>query len=205
MNEVALIRGACENDRNSFNCLVETYQDIAYTLAYRLIGEERAAANVTQGAFTSAYSNLRSFRGGSFQAWLLRIVTKGCYDEIRWQQHQPSNSLLSIDLGDKKDESPGWMSDPRNPPESSVERTEQSYDIQHHLQCLPEVFRAVVILVDILGLNYAEAAQVLGKPMGTIKSHLAYARMGLSDSLHNVKELMPAEYCQKNELVELAF
>lgn len=182
MDEVALIRFACEGDQNSFNCLVANYQEMVYNQAYRLIGEADAAADVAQEAFISAYYKLHTFRGGSFRAWLLRIVSNGSYDEIRWQQRHPTTPLMPFGEEGDEIESPAWLADPSKTPEETAECNEQSYALQYALQGLPDDFRTVVILVDLQGLDYAEAAQVLGTPLGTVKSRLARARLRLRDS-----------------------
>ena len=71
--------------------------------------------------------------------------------------------------------------------------------IQHCLQDLPEEFRIVVLLVDVQGLDYAEAAQAVRKPVGTIKSRLARARQRLRDCLQGSWELLPSAYRHLNE------
>ena len=80
MDEAALIQSARKGDLDSFNSLVLVYQHQVYNLAFRIMATEAAAADATQEAFISAYKNLKSFRGGSFKSWLLRIVTNACYD-----------------------------------------------------------------------------------------------------------------------------
>lgn len=91
MDEKALIQDALQGDLDAFNRLVLAYQDRVYNQAYRVLGESQAADDATQEAFISAYKNLRSFRGGSFRAWLLRIVTNACYDELRRRKRRPNH------------------------------------------------------------------------------------------------------------------
>src|SRR5258708_27562779 len=93
MDELALIRDAQRGDVESFNTLVLNYQSSVYNLAYRLTGEPDSAADASQEAFISAYGHLAQFRGGSFKAWLMRIVTNACYDEMRRRKRRPSLSL----------------------------------------------------------------------------------------------------------------
>ena len=97
MDEAALIRAARSNDLDAFNRLVMAYQDLIYNQAYRMLGEGDSAADATQEAFISAYKNLRAYRGGSFRAWMLRIVTNVCYDELRRRQRRPTTSLEPLD------------------------------------------------------------------------------------------------------------
>jgi len=133
MDEVALIRTACEGDQNSFNCLVTIHQEMVYNQAYRMIGEADTAADLAQEAFISAYRNLRLFRGGSFRAWLLRIVTNGSYDEIRRRRRQPTTSLVTHNEEGEDVESTAWLADSSETPEDKAERNELSHAIQHYI------------------------------------------------------------------------
>jgi RNA polymerase sigma-70 factor (ECF subfamily) len=194
MDEAGLIRLACQGDLDSFNRLVLAYQDIVYNQAYRVLGEGPAADDATQEAFISAYQNLRSFRGGSFRAWLLRIVTNTCYDELRRRKRRPTSPLEPLDDTGDEIESPHWIADPGELPEDLAARAELGIAIQRCLQELPAEFRTVVTLVDLQGLDYGEVAQVIGKPLGTVKSRLARARGRLRDCLQGFWELLPAAY-----------
>jgi len=191
VDEIALIQAAREGDLDSFNRLVLAYQDLVYNQAYRMIGEEESADDATQNTFISAYNHLKSFRGGSFKAWLLRIVTNACYDELRRRKRRPTVPLEPLDDTGEEVESAKWMVDPGDQPEEKVQQAELQRAIQHCLDNLPGDFRATVIMVDIQGLDYFEAAQTIGKPIGTIKSRLARARLRLRDCLNGFAELLP--------------
>lgn len=190
MDEVFLIQQAQKGDLDAFNRLVLTYQDQVYNQAYRIIGEVDAASDATQDAFISAYKHLNSYRGGSFRAWLLRIVTNACYDELRHRQRRPTSPLEPLDDAGEEIESPAWMEDPSESPEDQAVRAELRQAIQHCLEGLSLDFRTVVVLVDVQGMDYTEAAQVMGKPLGTVKSRLARARLRLQDCLKGFGELL---------------
>lgn len=192
MDEIALIQAARGGDLDSFNRLVLAYQDLVYNQAFRMIGEEESADDATQNAFISAYNHLGSFRGGSFKAWLLRIVTNACYDELRRRKRRPTIPLEPLDDAGEEVESPSWMVDPADHPEEQVQRLELQNAIQHCLDNLPDDFRSAVVMVDVQGLDYSEAAESIGTPIGTIKSRLARARLRLRDCLNNFAELLPA-------------
>lgn len=196
MDEIALIRAARAGDLDSFNRLVSTYQEMVYNQAYRMMGEGEAAADATQETFIAAYRNLTAYRGGSFRAWLMRIVTNACYDELRRRKRRPTTPLEPIDDAGEDVESPHWLADRSNLPEETIERQELDLAIQHCLNGLPDDFRTVVILVDMQGLDYVEAAQAIGTPVGTIKSRLARARFRLRDCLQGFRELLPAIFRQ---------
>src|SRR5574340_1302448 len=86
-------------DASAFNLLVTRYESAAYSLALRMLGNPESAADVTQDAFFSAFRNIRAFRGASFRAWLLRIVSNGCYDYWRTQGRHPAESLDALMAG----------------------------------------------------------------------------------------------------------
>ena len=194
MDEAGLIQAARQGDLDAFNRLVLAYQDRLYTQAYRLLGEAEAAEDATQEAFISAYRNIHTYRGGSFRGWLLRIVTNACYDELRRRKRRPTQPLEPLDEEDEEIESPGWLADPRESPEQQVLRAELDRALQHCLDELPDDFRLMVVMVDIQGFDYGEAAQATGNPVGTVKSRLARARLRLRDCLKGFWELLPATF-----------
>lgn len=179
---------------DSFNRLVLAYQDMIYSHAYRMVGEEDSADDAAQTTFISAYKHISSFRGGSFKAWLLRIVTNACYDELRRRKRRPTVPLEPLDDTGEEVESAHWMVDPTDQPEDQVQRVELQRAIQHCLDRLPDEFRVTMIMVDIQGLDYSEASHAIGKPIGTIKSRLARARLRLRDCLNGFSELLPSGF-----------
>jgi len=199
MDEVELIRYAQKGDLDSFNRLVLAYQDMVYNQAYRVIGEPDAAEDATQEAFISAYRKIHTYRGGSFKAWLLRIVTNACYDELRRRKRRPTTPLEPADEFDEEIESPHWLADTGEAPEDTALRAELSEAIQNCLNDLSHDFRTVVILVDIQGMDYSEAAEIMGTPLGTIKSRLARARRGMRQCLQDFWELLPTAFRLENE------
>ncbi len=201
MDEVALVRDAQHGDLDSFNRLVLHYQELAYNLALRMLNDEASAEDATQTAFISAYNHLESFRGGSFKAWVMRMVTNTCYDELRRIKRRPTTPLEPMnDEDDEEIESPYWMADDHNPtPEQALDRRELEGAIQHCLTDLPDDFRAVVIMVDVEGLDYQEVSDAIGKPLGTVKSRLARARLKMRDCLQGYWELLPVNFRLKLE------
>jgi RNA polymerase sigma-70 factor, ECF subfamily len=199
MDEPALIRSAQHGDLDSFNSLVLAYQDSLYNTALRILGDEDLAADATQEAFLSAFRGLNGYRGGSFRAWLLRTVTNACYDELRRRQRRPTTPLEPAAENEDEFESPNWLADPQASPEERLEQAELEHAIQHCLEGLPADFRSVVVLADIQGLDYGEVAFALRKPLGTIKSRLARARLRMRDCLQGFRELMPAAFRLEEE------
>ncbi|MFZ5819593.1 MAG: RNA polymerase sigma factor [Chloroflexota bacterium] len=194
MDEPALIRDAQRGDLDSFNTLVLAYQDTLFNTALRILGDDGLAADATQEAFISAFRAIKSYRGGSFKAWLLRTVTNACYDELRRQKRRPTTPLEPDTEDGDEMETPRWLADPALSPEQQAEAEELEHAIQHCLESLPLEFRAVVVLADIQGLDYNEVAQAVRAPLGTIKSRLARARLRLRECLQGFWELLPAAF-----------
>ena len=187
------IKRSLTGDLDSFNQIILEYQTLVYNQAYRIMGEKDAAEDATQDAFISAYKKLHTYRGGSFKSWLLRIVSNACYDEHRRRKRKPVIPLYpESDDGDDV-ETPSWLEDEKEGPEDFALRRELSEAIQFCLDKLEIEFRTIVVLVDIQGLDYKSAAEVIDRPLGTIKSRLARARQNLKECLMGFKELLPAE------------
>jgi RNA polymerase sigma-70 factor (ECF subfamily) len=197
MDEKVLIDAARRGDVGSFNQLVLGYQSMAYNVAYRILGDRDAAADATQDAFLSAFKAIGKFRGGSFKAWLLRIVTNACYDQLRLKQRRPTASLdalLVLDPAPVRS-----LTDPEESPEEYALRQELSGAIQVGIGTLPLDQRAALILSDVQGLSYQEIAEATGVSLGTVKSRLSRARGKLRDFLLEQGELLPSQYRLKNE------
>jgi len=191
MDEQALIKDALNGDLQAFNTLVLHYQDMAYNVAYRIMGEHSASDDATQEAFISAYKKLHQYRGGSFKAWLLRIVTNACYDELRQRQRHPVTPLKpELDDGETL-ESPYWIEDDSPSPEEKSEESELQSAIQHCINQLEDKFRVILVLVDVEGLDYQTASEAADTPLGTVKSRLARARQRVQDCLQQFWELLP--------------
>jgi RNA polymerase sigma-70 factor (ECF subfamily) len=192
MDESALIRDAQHGDLEAFNRLVLAYQDVVFNTAVRILADDDLAADAAQEAFISAFRALNSYRGGSFRAWLLRTVTNACYDELRRKQRRPTTPLEPESADGEEVETPRWLADPGGSPEEQFEKAELEHAIQHCLQGLPTDFRTVVVLADVQGLDYSEVASALRKPLGTVKSRLARARLRLRECLQTFGELLPS-------------
>lgn len=199
MNESALIYDAQQGDLDAFNRLVLAYQDALYNTALRILGDEERAADATQEAFISAFRAIHSYRGGSFKAWLLRTVTNACYDELRRQKRRPTTPLEPENDDDEEVESPRWLADSSMSPEEKFEAAELEHALQHCLEALPTDFRAVVVLADVQGLDYAEVAAAVHSPLGTVKSRIARARLRLRECLQDFWELLPAAFRLESE------
>ena len=168
------------------------YQQQVYNLAYRIMGDPASAADATQEAFISAYQNMVRFRGGSFKSYLLRIVSNGCYDELRRRKRRPATSFE--DFGDVDEEANPALINGHEKPEEYAERQEIAQVIQAGIETLPPDQRITLALSDVQGLSYQEIAEMTGASLGTVKSRLSRARGKLRDYLRSQGELLPARY-----------
>lgn len=174
---------ALRGDLEAYNHLVMKYQDMIYNHAYALLGDRYSAEDAAQESFFKAYQNIQKFRGGSFRSWLLRIVTNLCLDQLRRSSRHPILNLYSENEEDNEMESSSWLLDPHPAVETTVERNEQQRSMMEIIKGLAMEYRSVLVLIDVHELDYSEAAQVLGIPIGTVKSRLARARLQVQKSV----------------------
>jgi RNA polymerase sigma factor (sigma-70 family) len=195
--ERRLVEAAQRGEVESFNGLVRLYEGRVYNLCYRMLGDPDSAADATQDAFLSAFRNLRSFRGGSFRSWMLRIATNTCYDVLRARKRRPSVSL-DVDADDEDDASPLQIADVAESPDDFAIRRELAAAIQSSLGTLPEEQRLILILSDIQGLAYEEIAEITSTNLGTVKSRLSRGRARLREVL-KAGELLPTRYRHESD------
>jgi RNA polymerase sigma factor (sigma-70 family) len=190
-DEAALIAAAQHGDLPSFNQLVLHYQGLAYNVAYRILDDPDGASDATQDGFVKAFSRLNQYRGGSFKAWVLRIVTNTCYDTLRARKRRPTTSIESEDADPEHDHK---LLDHAERPDDYVMRKELAHLIQAAINQLPSDQRTVLVLCDVEGMDYQEIAEATGAALGTVKSRLSRARARVRDILLQQKELLPPQY-----------
>ncbi len=178
--DIDRVRSTQQGSLEAFNTLVLDYQDQVYNQAFWILGDEAAAEDAAQEAFYRAYVKIGTFNGDSFRAWILRIATNYCLDCIRRSKRHP---LISLELPCPEDNEPNenstWLVDSHHTPEQMVELSDRRALINHCLMMLAPKDRTPIILVDIQGLDYQEAAEALGLPLGSLKSRLCRARAKL--------------------------
>lgn len=194
VSEKSLIQAAQRGDLEAFNLLILRYQNLLFGIALRLLNDEDAAADAVQEALISAFRRFHTFRGDSLKSWLARVVVNACYDELRRKRRQHSVPLDQFNAEGDEIETSYWLVDHQADPEVQFESSELESAIQKSLDKLPSVYRLMLVLVDIEGMSYEEAAMAAGVPVGTVKSRLARARVQVQRSLQSVGELLPACY-----------
>lgn len=162
---------AAAGDPDAFWSLVQPYERGLRALAYRVLGDRELMDDALQEAYLKAFRALPSFRGESTLAsWLYRVVYNCCQDQLRRARARRAAPLEAA--GEPSDPEPG-------PAEVAIHR----YDLAAALASLPVDMRAAVLLVDAEGMDYREAAEVLGIPRGTVASRLNRARAHLRRAL----------------------
>jgi RNA polymerase sigma factor (sigma-70 family) len=199
MDQSAIIHSAQHGNLDSFNQLVLTYQDRMFNVAAYMLDSEDCAADAVQNAFVLAFRNIRGYNGGSFEFWLLRILRNVCYDEMRRKKRQWTCPLEPL-IDEKEFDSPIWVVDHSQNMDDLIDNVELSDAIRSHLQMLKPEYRMVITLVDIDGMEYAAAAQILDIPVGTVKSRLARARFQMRHELQRCADLLPDTYIRSRSM-----
>jgi RNA polymerase sigma-70 factor (ECF subfamily) len=161
--------------------------DQVYRVARRLVGSREEAEDLVQQAYERAFRSWRQYTPGTnMRAWLLRILTNLNIDRGRRQQRSPQTTSIDTEAGDYflYNQLEAQMPD-ENPDEDRVlERLSQD-SIVDALAEVPHDFRDAIVLVDIGEFSYADAAQILDVPIGTIMSRLHRGRRILKQNLAN--------------------
>lgn len=158
-----------------FEETVLPHLDTAYTLARHLLRNEHDAEDVVQDAYLRAFRHFAGYRGGDMRAWLLTIVRHTCYSWLR--RHKVDARSTEFD------ETVHGEHRTADDPEEEMLRGALREALDQAIERLPVEFREVVILRDVQGLSYAEIAEVVGVPVGTVMSRLSRARQRLQRAL----------------------
>jgi len=172
-------------DRVRFEEEALELSDQVYRVARRLVGSREEADDLVQQTYERAFRSWRQYTPGTnLRAWLLRILTNLNIDRGRRQQRAPQMTSLDNEAGDYflYDKLTAQGTD-ENPDEDRVlERLSQD-SIVEALTDVPHDFRDVIVLVDIGEFSYADAAQILDIPIGTVMSRLHRGRRILKKNL----------------------
>jgi RNA polymerase sigma-70 factor (ECF subfamily) len=184
------INAARDGDPAAFSTLVQQYYSAAVRIAQQILLTEEAAADAVQEALIKAHRAMHRFQDGNFRSWLLRIVTNTCYDHLRRQKRRNTISLdeLTEEANGETIFQVEQHSHYQTPthaidPNTLAERNESMEYLLAQINELPAWHRNVILLVDVHGYDYGEAAELLHVPLGTVKSRLSRARSALRDRL----------------------
>jgi RNA polymerase sigma-70 factor, ECF subfamily len=190
--EADLLVRARAGDRAAYGQIVQIHQDRLYNAVLRLIGDREEARELTQEAFTRGLAKIDSFRGdASPYTWLFRIAVNLAISRIRKvQRHRVFSLSWAGRNGNGQgggDQAAGLIDRLAHPsapePHEELERREQGEQVLAALGRLDAEYRAVLVMRDIEGFDYQQMADILGLPLGTLKSRLFRARLALRDEL----------------------
>jgi RNA polymerase sigma-70 factor (ECF subfamily) len=163
------VLSAQRGDRGATDILLRRHADRLHAVCRRVMGNDADAADALQEAMIAVVRGLDRFDSrAAFSTWAYRVATNACLDELRRRKRRPEPVEDEVfDTG----VAPG--ADP-------LDRVGERADIDAALALLAPDFRAAVVLRDLVGLDYAEIAEILGVPPGTVKSRIARGRSALA-------------------------
>lgn len=187
-NDEDLVSLIKKGDRDAFNMLVEKYQSKVINIAFGMLSSREDAYDAAQEVFIRLYKNIGSFKGNSaFSTWIYKITANICTDMLRRRMRSGNVISLSADTEegtakiDIRDESPT--------PEEHAQSTELQRLVRRAISELPDDYRDVIVLFDLMGMSYDEISEIVKCPIGTVKSRLSRARNLLKKKLSENREL----------------
>ena len=177
-DDAQLVISAQAGDRLALERLLRLHYDRVHAVCRRIVGTSHDADDAAQEAMIRIVKGLRSFDGrSSFGTWVHRIASNTALDELRKRRRRPMLHVVGDD-----GEVPEVVD---RLAERRVDSVADRLSIDDAIASLPDDFRAAVVLRDVADLDYSEIAEVLGVPIGTVKSRIARGRALLADHLGN--------------------
>ena len=173
-----LLRRCRAGDQVAWGELVARHTRKVFGLAYRFVGRVDEAEDLTQETFVKVYQNLERYRDsdGSFPTWLMTVARNQAIDHYRRRKEE---RLRRTDEPEGMD----TLSSPDEGPLHRLEREQRIQLVRRGLATLPVDLREPLILCDLQGLPYEEAATILQVPLGTVKSRINRGRQELAKRL----------------------
>jgi RNA polymerase sigma-70 factor (ECF subfamily) len=170
-------------DRAEFARLVETYYEMIYRLALKMLNNPQDAEDILQETFTKAYRHIGNFDGrAEISTWLYRIATNEALMHLRRKRPQ-TISIENPDDSSQAEQEPVQILDWRNLPEEELMSVEARAHMDAAIQNLPSSLRVVFVLRDIQGLSTREVGEVLDLSETAVKTRLSRARLRLRADL----------------------
>jgi len=176
-----LLVAARAGDRAALESLLRRHYDRCYAVCRRLLGNDEDALDATQETMIAVARGVAGFDGRSaLSTWIYRVATNAALDELRRRQRRPIVERVpaSSELGSRIDDMPASTCT-----DEVGERVSARVSLDRALRQLSDEHRAAVVLRDVFDLDYAEIADVLGVPIGTVRSRIARGRAALTHAL----------------------
>ncbi len=171
-------------DLSAFDAIVDRYERRVFSIALRICRHHDDARDAAQDVFVTAFRALSGFRGDAqLSTWLHRVAVNSSLDTVRRRQRRDAASIEN--LMEQASGEPG--------PEAAAIDLVRAREVHRALGTLAPDQRAIIVLHDLQGLDYAECAAALEVPIGTVKSRLHRARLQLARRLGHLREASPSE------------
>jgi RNA polymerase sigma-70 factor, ECF subfamily len=177
--EAEFVEKLKEGDPDAFDTLVSRYSTDIHALLWRLTEDPDEAGELTQETFLSAVKAIKGFRGDAcLKTWLVRIAINHSRNRFRWWKRRKRERSVSLEdtIGSSDLSYSDTIAATGDDPEIDAIRRERQSALRKELIRLPDNFREVVVLCDVEGFTYEEAARALEINIGTVKSRLARGR-----------------------------
>ncbi|OAO88324.1 RNA polymerase sigma factor SigW [Geobacillus stearothermophilus] len=176
------IKAIQKGDQNAYADLVDLYKDKIYRLCYRMLGNRHEAEDAAQEAFIRAYIHIDTYNPEmKFSTWLYRIATNLTIDKLR--KRKPDVYLDEEVGGTDGLTMQAQLPSRETSPEEAVESLELQETVQRAIEQLPEKYRSVIVLKYMEDLSLQETSEILGLPVGTVKTRLHRGREALRRQL----------------------
>jgi RNA polymerase sigma-70 factor, ECF subfamily len=194
LDDAALVAAARDGDRAALEVLLRRHHDRIHLLCRRLCTDRGDAEDATQEALVAIVRGLARYDGrATFSTWAHRVATNACLDQLRRRSRRPlpadSSAVDHID----DPAVPGRPAAHGSVPEDGAIAAESRSRLSRALADLPETFRVPVVLRDVADLDYAQIAELLDLPPGTVRSRIARGRARLAAALPELHPVGSAE------------
>ncbi len=187
-SETDLIARCRRGDESAWRELVGRHTRRVFGIAYRFVGRVDEAEDLTQDIFVKVFQSLERYResDGAFSTWVGTVARNHAIDDYRRRREERARRIddpAALDVAPAREESPL----------RSLEREDQARLVHRGLRALPAELREPIILCDLQGLSYEEAAASLQIPLGTVKSRINRGRLELARRLLGARRRLAAE------------
>jgi RNA polymerase sigma-70 factor (ECF subfamily) len=170
--DIELVGRVVSGDHEAFEAIMHQHEDRVFSVCLRIMGDRERALDSTQETFLTVFRKATQFKGDSaLGTWIYRIAVNTCYDQLRRAKRRRTDPI------------PDHL-DPVDPTaESAIDSAALRPEIRTALDALPTEFRAAIVLSDIEGMSMPEVSEVLGVPVGTVKSRVFRGRRLMAQRL----------------------